>query len=203
MLKRQALQLLEEKIQACNKCEELSEYRTSNGYKYVPGAGDPSAQVMFVGEAPGENEAKQGVPFCGKAGNLLTNIIKAAKWKREDVFIANTLKCRPPNNRDPEPCEVENCRKFLDLQIKVIDPKYIICLGRIASVNLLGKDLDTPLSDLRGRFHEYNGRKVVCTYHPAYVLHTQDPIRQIEAKRSIWCDVSLVVAALRGESWVV
>jgi uracil-DNA glycosylase family 4 len=200
MLKSQALQLLEEKILACNKCEELSDYRKTNSYQYVPGTGNPSAKVMFVGEAPGENEAKQGVPFCGKAGNLLTNIIKAAGWTREEVFIANTIKCRPPGNRDPEACEVANCRKFLDMQIRIIDPKFIVCLGRIASVYLLGRDADTPISDLRGRFHEYNNRKVVCTYHPAYVLHSQDPTKQREAKQAIWNDICPVIAALRGEA---
>lgn len=197
MLRSQALQILEEKIVACCKCEELSAYRQSSGYKHVPGAGNPSARVMFVGEAPGETEAKEGVPFCGKAGNLLTNIIKAAGWTREEVFIANTIKCRPPGNRDPEPCEIENCRKFLDMQIKVVDPEWIVCLGRIASIRLLGREPDTTIGSLRGEVHDHGGRKVVCTYHPSYVLRAEGKQKQQEAKMAIWEDLQPVLRALR------
>lgn len=197
MLKSQALELLNEKIKTCNKCEDLSAYRQSNGYKYVPGAGNPCASIMLIGEAPGENEAKQGVPFCGKAGNLLTNIIKAAGWSREDVFIANTIKCRPPSNREPAACETANCRRFLDMQIKIIDPEWIICLGKVASVYLLGKEPDTTIGSLRGEIHDYNGRKVICTYHPSFVLRSADKKKQQEAKQSIWEDLQPAIFALQ------
>lgn len=204
MLKREALQLLEEKILACNKCEDLANYRWENDYRHVPGVGDPAARVMVVGEAPGENEAKTGVPFCGKAGNLLTNILKAAGWSRDEVFVANVLKCRPPGNRDPEPCEAANCRKFLDMQIRVIDPEWIICFGRIASIYLLGGDPTDSMGSFRGKIHDYQGRKVVCTYHPSYVLHQGDNKKKAtEAKQAIWQDLQPVILALRSTDRVV
>jgi DNA polymerase len=198
MLRSQALQILEEKVAACSKCEELASYRENNRYKTVPGVGNHSARLMVIGEAPGENEAKTGVPFCGKAGNLLTNILKAAGWRREDVFITNTLKCRPPGNRDPEPCEAANCRKFLAMQIKVIEPEWIVCFGRIASLHLLGLDPDTTIGELRGRVHDHHGIKVICTYHPAYVLHSDKKDRQEEAKAAIWQDLQPAISALRS-----
>lgn len=204
MLRRQALQLLEEKIRACSKCEELSTYRTANSYLHVPGVGNESARVAVIGEAPGENEAKKGEPFVGKAGNLLNNILKAAGFPREEVFIMNMVKCRPPGNRDPEPQEIENCRRFLDLQLKVIDPEWIICFGRISSVHLLGLEGDTPIGSLRGKIHDYHGRKVVCTYHPSYVLHQSGkPEKMREAKQAIWTDLQPVILALHPNTGVV
>jgi DNA polymerase len=194
MLKTEALQLLEQKIAVCTKCTELADYRTANNYKTVPGIGNPSTKLMIIGEAPGENEAKQGLPFVGKAGALLTNILKAAGWSREELFVTNTVKCRPPGNRDPEPCEAANCRKFLELQIKVIDPLWIVCFGRIASVYLLGLDPSTTIGSLRGEVHEFQGKKVICTYHPSYLL------RNPAAKKDVWDDLQPAILALQPNS---
>lgn len=194
MLKSKALQLLEQKINNCTKCEGLSCYRTENNYKHVPGVGNPNARVVVIGEAPGENEAKQGIPFVGKAGNLLTNILAAAGFPRESVFITNTIKCRPPGNRDPEQQEMDNCRKFLEMQIRAISPEWIICFGRVASLSLLGKEPDTTIGSLRGDVHDYNGIKVICTYHPSYLLRTPD------AKSDVWEDLQPVIVALRSKT---
>jgi DNA polymerase len=170
----------------------LSDYRAANNYKTVPGAGNANAEVMIIGEAPGENEAKQGLPFVGKAGNMLNNILQAIGLKREEIFIANMVKCRPPGNRDPEVIEVNNCRKFLDLQIKCVDPKWIICLGRISSIHLLGHEPNTTMAELRGKLFEYQDRKVICTYHPAYLL------RNPKAKEDVWNDLQPIVTALQS-----
>lgn len=194
MLKSQALQLLNEKISKCNKCFELSNYRIEKRNLYVFGEGNSSARLMIIGEAPGANEAEKGVPFCGKSGKLLDNIIKAAKWRREDLFVTNTIKCRPIGNREPFDCELENCRKFLDMQIKVIDPEWILCLGRVASNNLLKNNL--PIGEIRGKIYEYCGKKVICTYHPSYVLQA-DESKQAEAKKSIWEDLQPIIFSLQ------
>lgn len=194
MLKSEALQILERKIAGCRLCQELTEYREANSYKTVPGIGNPNARAMIIGEAPGQNEAEQGEPFIGKAGNLLTNILTAANWKREDVYITNILKCRPPKNRDPQPEEAANCRKFLDLQIRCVDPEWILCFGRISSVFLLGHSPDTTIGSLRKKIHEYQGRKVICTYHPSYLL------RQPTAKKDVWEDLQPVFLALQSNS---
>lgn len=190
MLKSEALQILETKVSECRKCSELCEYRDANEYKTVPGVGSPNADVLVLGEAPGKDEAEQGEPFVGKAGRLLTAILEAAGWSRDQVFITNILKCRPPGNRDPAKEESDNCRKFLDMQIKCIDPQWIICFGRIASVNLLGEDPGASIGSLRGKIHDYEGRKVICTYHPAYLL------RQPSAKQDVWGDLQPVISAL-------
>jgi DNA polymerase len=150
MKKSEALELLGQKIAACTRCQELTEWRTSSGWKTVPGVGNPNADLLILGEAPGADEAKQGIPFVGRAGQLLTKILEAAGWSRDDVFICNILKCRPPGNRDPLPKEAANCQEFLSLQIKCIDPKWIICFGRIASVYLLGHPPETTIASLRG-----------------------------------------------------
>lgn len=197
MTKRQALQILEQKVASCTLCTELSDYREANGYKTVPGTGNSNAEIMIIGEAPGENEAKQGLPFVGKAGNMLNNILQAIGLKREEIFIANMVKCRPPGNRDPEVIEVNNCRKFLDLQIKCVDPKWIICLGRISSIHLLGHEPDTTMAELRGKLFEYQNRKVICTYHPAYLL------RNPKAKKDVWDDLQPVIAALQPTPAIV
>lgn len=191
MKQSEALQILDQKISGCTLCQELSEYRENCSYKTVAGEGRPNAQVMIIGEAPGENEAKQGRPFVGKAGNMLNSVIKACGWKREDVFIANILKCRPPGNRDPKPEEAANCRPYLDLQIKVINPKWILCFGRIASVYLLDKNPETPMRFFRGEQFDYKGRKVLCTYHPSYLL------RNPSAKKDVWEDLQPCLADLR------
>jgi DNA polymerase len=187
MKQSELLQVLNQKIAVCEKCPELVALRETYQGKTVPGEGNPNARIMIIGEAPGKSEFETGKPFCGKAGNLLTKIIERCGWTREDVFIANTLKCRPPGNRDPLPEEAANCRQFLDFQIKVVNPEWILCFGRIASVFLLGLNPDTKISSLRGEIHEYQGRKVICTYHPSYLL------RNPAAKQSVWLDLQMVL----------
>ena len=192
MRQSEALQILGQKVSKCRRCQELVEFRDAMKYLTVPGEGCPNASIMIIGEAPGENEAKQGRPFVGKAGNLLTAIIEACGWKREEVFIANILKCRPPGNRDPQPEEAANCRKFLDMQIKIINPDWILCFGRIASINLLGRGPDTRMGSMRGEIYEYEGKQVICTYHPSYLL------RNPAAKQDVWEDLKPVREPLQG-----
>lgn len=155
----------------------------------VFGVGDPHAELMFVGEAPGANEDLQGEPFVGDAGQLLTKMIGAMGYRREDVHIANIIKCRPPGNRNPEPDEIESCEPFLKKQIASIQPKVIVALGKFAAQYLAGKP-DTAISALRGRWHTFQGIKVMPTYHPAYLLRTPS------AKRTVWEDLQLVMAEL-------
>ena len=156
----------------------------------VFGVGNPSADLMFVGEAPGADEDIQGVPFVGRAGQLLTKIIEAIDLKREDVYIANVIKCRPPDNRNPEPDEVEQCEPFLVNQIDAIRPRVIVALGTFAAKALL-KTQD-PISRLRGRVFEYRGAKLIPTFHPAYLL------RSPERKRDTWEDMKKVRALLQA-----
>jgi uracil-DNA glycosylase family 4 len=192
MQQSEALQLLQQKIAGCRLCQELAEYRDANNYKTVPGVGNPNARIFVIGEAPGENEAKEGEPFVGKAGKLLNNIFLAAGWQREELFIANILKCRPPGNRDPQPTEAANCRKFLDLQIRCVNPEWILCFGKISSIYLLGKDpKTTTIGSLRHEVHDYQGKKVICTYHPSYLL------RNPPAKEDVWDDLQPVILALQ------
>lgn len=188
--KSEALQIIADKVSTCTLCEELSGYRQENNYKTVPGQGNPTARVMFLGEAPGKDEAESGLAFVGRAGQLLTNIIEAAGWTRDDIFICNILKCRPPGNRDPEVEEAKNCRKFLDLQIRCVDPEWIVCLGRIASTHMLGKPPETTMGSMRG-VHDVDGRKILCTYHPSYLL------RNPAAKKDVWEDLKPLVFALQ------
>jgi DNA polymerase len=157
----------------------------------VFGVGNPHAKLMFVGEAPGADEDIQGIPFVGRAGQLLTKIIEAIGLKREDVYIANVIKCRPPQNRNPEPDEVETCEPFLFQQIDIIKPKVIVALGKFGAQTLL-RTLD-PISRLRGRVFEYRGAKLIPTFHPAYLL------RNPASKREVWEDMKLV-RELLGES---
>jgi len=152
-----------EQIEKCKKCE-LSRTRTN----VVPGEGNSKAKLMFVGEAPGADEDKQGRPFVGRAGQLLTKIIESIGLKREDVYIANILKCRPPGNRNPLPSEIAKCSPYLEKQIKLIKPKVVCALGKFAAQTLLNSE--TPISKLRGNFYEYEGIKLIPTYHPAYLL---------------------------------
>lgn len=155
---------LKEQISGCVKCP-LGETRTN----FVFGVGNPDADIMFIGEAPGADEDKQGEPFVGRAGQLLNKILQAIEWKREDVFIANILKCRPPNNRDPLPKEVELCEPYLLKQIDLIKPVMMICLGRIAAHTLLRtKD---SLTVMRSKIHSYHGVPLYVTFHPSALLH--------------------------------
>ncbi|HUN55503.1 MAG TPA: uracil-DNA glycosylase [Smithella sp.] len=152
----------------------------------VFGVGNPHAQIVFVGEAPGADEDEQGLPFVGRAGQLLTDIIvKGMKMTRKDVYICNILKCRPPNNRNPLPDEIRHCEPFLKKQLQIISPKIICALGTFAAHTLLNTDI--PISALRGRFHLYEGIKLMPTYHPAYLL------RNPSAKKPVWEDVQMIM----------
>ena len=163
-------------IHECQKCP-LGKTRN----KFVFGVGNPDANAMLIGEAPGAEEDAQGEPFVGRAGKLLNDILKAVNLKREDVYIANILKCRPPGNRDPQPFEMETCIPYLHKQIDLIKPKIILCLGRVAANGLLNKKLS--LGDLRNNIYEFNGIKSMVTYHPAALL------RNPNWKRGCWEDV--------------
>jgi DNA polymerase len=168
---------LEAIIQDCHKCRL---WETRN--KLVFGKGNPHAGVMVIGEAPGADEDMQGEPFVGRAGQLLTKMLEAVNFKREDVFIANMLKSRPPNNRDPKPDEIEACEPYLWKQILLIKPKMILCMGRIAAVSLL-KGKETTLAKIRGNVYDFYGVKVMATYHPAALLRNPD------WKRPAWEDL--------------
>lgn len=174
--KSTSLEELNNKICNCLKCD-LGKTRT----KFVFGVGNPNAHAMLIGEAPGADEDIQGEPFVGRAGKLLNDILKAVNLKREEVFIANILKCRPPGNRDPQPIEMETCMPYLHKQIDLINPKIILCLGRVAANGLLNKKLS--LGDLRNNMYEFNGIKVMATYHPAALL------RNPHWKRGCWEDI--------------
>jgi DNA polymerase len=174
---------LKEHIGDCNRCR-LSEERNN----VVFGVGNPEADLMFVGEGPGSEEDKQGKPFVGRAGKLLDKIIEAMGLKREDVFIANVVKCRPPKNRNPEPDEIATCIPFLEKQIEIIDPKIIVCLGTFAAQTLLATD--EKISKLRGQLFEHKERKVIPTYHPAFLL------RNPSMKRPVWEDMQKVMKHL-------
>jgi len=158
----------------------------------VFGVGNPDADLMFVGEAPGADEDIKGIPFVGRAGQLLTDIIeKGLQIPRQDVYIANVIKCRPPGNRNPEPDEVETCEPFLFQQIDIIKPKVIVALGKFGAQTLL-RTLE-PISRLRGRVYDYRGAKLIPTFHPAYLL------RNPSSKREVWEDMKLVRELLKSE----
>ena len=179
-----SLELICKEVAACRQCDELARTRNTT----VFGEGNPHARLVFMGEAPGADEDRQGRPFVGRAGQLLTKIIEACTLRREDVYILNTLKCRPPGNRNPLPSEAANCRGYLDRQLALIGPEYICCLGAVAAQNLL--ETDTSIGRLRGSFLDYKGIKVLCTYHPAYLL------RNPPAKRMVWDDMQILMAAM-------
>ncbi|HUG93762.1 MAG TPA: uracil-DNA glycosylase [Planctomycetaceae bacterium] len=167
-------------VAACTRCTELAETRTQT----VFGVGNPQARILFIGEAPGADEDRQGEPFVGKAGQLLNKIIEACRLRREDVYICNILRCRPPGNRTPTPREAAHCREFLDGQIAIVDPDYVVCLGSCAAQNLLGTT--APIGRLRGKFYTHGRAKVLCTYHPSYLLRTPS------AKKDVWDDMKLL-----------
>jgi uracil-DNA glycosylase len=180
-----ALAAIANDVAACTRCAELARTRTQT----VFGVGNPYSRLVFCGEAPGADEDRLGEPFVGRAGQLLTDIIvKGMKMRREDVYILNILRCRPPGNRTPLPLEAANCREYLDKQLAIIQPEFICCLGAVAAQNLLGTE--ETIGRLRGRVHDFNGIKVVCTYHPAYVL------RNPAAKRPVWDDVQMLMAEM-------
>ncbi len=179
---------LKEVNQAMANCQlcQLSKTRQN----LVFGDGNPNAQIVFVGEAPGADEDAQGLPFVGRAGQLLTKIIEAMGVSRKDVYICNILKCRPPENRNPLPVEISLCEPFLKKQLQAISPKVICALGTFAAQTLLKTDVTISL--LRGRFHTYNGIKLMPTYHPAYLL------RNPSAKKQVWEDVQMIMREIQA-----
>jgi uracil-DNA glycosylase len=172
---------------ACVRCKLHALGRT----QVVFGVGDPAAKLMFVGEAPGADEDLQGEPFVGRAGQLLTRIIEAIGLRREDVYIANVIKCRPPGNRNPEPDEVDCCEPFLFRQVDAIAPRVVVALGKFAAQSLL--KTTEPITRLRGRVFNYRGASLIPTFHPAYLL------RNPSAKRDVWDDMKKARAILAGD----
>ena len=158
------LELINAVVTQCTLCEELAESRTQT----VFGVGNPQARLCFLGEAPGADEDRLGEPFVGAAGQLFNKILAACHLAREDVYILNVLKCRPPGNRNPTPVEAQNCRRFLDRQLQLIQPEFICCLGGIAAQSLL--DTNEAVGKMRGKVHSYRGIQVVCTYHPFFLF---------------------------------
>lgn len=165
-------------VAGCTRCE-LAETRTNT----VFGVGNPNADWLIIGEAPGAEEDRRGEPFVGRAGKLLDEMLRAIGQSRDSVFIANILKCRPPNNRDPKPAETAACREYLERQIEIVQPRIILAVGKIAAQNLLGSD--EPVGRMRGRPHELGGIPLVVTYHPAYLL------RSPSQKQKSWNDLCL------------
>ncbi len=177
------LQLIRDEIGNCQRCK-LAPTRTN----IVFGSGNPNAELMFVGEAPGFDEDQQGLPFVGRAGQLLTKIIESIDIKRDDVYICNVLKCRPPDNRNPEPDEVQSCNPFLKKQLAVIRPRIVCCLGTFAAQTVM--QTTAPISKLRGKFYDLDGARVIATFHPAYLLRSPDK------KRDVWEDMKQIRAEL-------
>jgi DNA polymerase len=190
--KRELLVAIRERVRECRKCEHLACSRTQT----VFGVGNPNADLMFIGEAPGADEDRQGEPFVGRAGQLLTKILKAMNLTREDVYIANILKCRPDTapgssgNRPPTPAEMQTCRPYLLEQIEIIQPSVLVALGAVAVEGLLG--MRGTMRELRGRWHSYSGIPLMITYHPAYLLRNQAP----SEKRKVWEDMLQVLERL-------
>ncbi|MFH1395200.1 MAG: uracil-DNA glycosylase [Candidatus Omnitrophota bacterium] len=181
--KQITLEGFNKKISKCVKCP-LGETRIN----FVFGEGSPKAKLMFIGEAPGRDEDEQGRPFVGRAGQLLTKIIEAIGLRREDVFIANIIKCRPPQNRNPLPMEIAACSPYLLKQIELIKPKVICALGKFSAQTLLKSE--TSISRLRGNFYDYHGIKLMPTYHPAYLL------RNSSGKKDVWEDMQMIAKEL-------
>jgi DNA polymerase len=177
------LEALRQELGDCTRCGLASDRK-----KIVFGVGDPGAQVVFVGEAPGRDEDLQGEPFVGKAGQLLTRIINAMGLERDQVYICNVIKCRPPGNRDPQADEIATCQPFLTKQLEIIRPRAICALGSFAARTLLNSD--TGISRLRGQFHDYHGVPLMPTYHPSYLL------RNPQAKREVWEDIQKIMELL-------
>jgi uracil-DNA glycosylase family 4 len=180
------LALVSDELGECTRCN-LHSTRTS----LVFGVGNPNADLMFVGEAPGRDEDRQGVPFVGRAGQLLTKIIESIDLERDDVYIANVIKCRPPKNRNPLPEEIDTCKPFLFSQIDAIDPRVVVALGAFAIQTLLGTN--DPISKVRGHVYNYRGATLIPTYHPAFLLRSPDH------KRYVWQDMKKVMAILRDK----
>jgi DNA polymerase len=183
--KAQALEVIRQDIGDCTRCPLAYAGR----HTIVFGDGDPNARLMFVGEGPGAEEDAQGLPFVGKSGQLLNNMISAMGLTRQQVYIANIVKCRPPANRAPEPVEANTCTQFLARQVDVVQPEFIVALGATAALYLLG--VKQSLLSLRGKWHDVRGAKAAVTYHPAFLL--RDPRQKAEA----WKDLQMVMAAMK------
>jgi uracil-DNA glycosylase family 4 len=182
------LKLLAEEVAACSRCPQLAQSRTQT----VFGTGNPYSRLLFLGEAPGADEDIKGEPFVGRSGKLLDDIItKGMKIKREDVYICNILRCRPPGNRTPEPDEAANCSTFLEKTIKIVNPKFICCLGSVATRHLM--KTEKSIGQMRKSVHNYNGIKVICTYHPSYLL------RMPAAKKDTWEDIKLLMKVMETD----
>ncbi len=177
---------LNAEVQACRNCTDIVSYRQQT----VFGTGNLKPRLCFMGEAPGADEDRQGVPFVGRAGQLLTKIIAAMQLSRDDVYILNALKCRPPQNRTPVPEEIEACRHFVEQQLEILQPEYIVCLGAVSVRSILQSN--QSIGRLRGRLHSYRGAKVVVTYHPSYLLRNES------AKRLVWDDMKMLMAEMNG-----
>lgn len=179
-----ALGILREEVASCRLCEPLAGARTHT----VFGVGSATARLCFLGEAPGADEDASGEPFVGRAGQLLTKIIEACTMTRDEVYILNVLKCRPPENRPPLPSETANCRGYFERQLEIIAPEFICCLGTTAAQALL--QTDEKIGRLRKRWFTWKSSQVICTYHPSYLL------RNPAAKRDVWDDMKLLMAKL-------
>lgn len=184
--RRIELNVLRDRVSGCERCPELCSTRTQT----VFGVGPIGAEVLFVGEAPGADEDRLGEPFVGVAGQMLNRIITASDLRREDIYICNILRCRPPGNRQPKPAEAKNCREYLEKTIELVDPKFIVAWGLVASQNLLGTT--KSLSKLRGDFHDYKGIPVLCTFHPASLLEGRQP----ENKKFVWEDMKKLLTKM-------
>ena len=183
----QALDVIRQQVAVCRRCESLACAR----HNTVFGAGSATARICFVGEAPGADEDASGLPFVGPAGQLLTKIITACTLTRDEVYILNVLKCRPPDNRQPLPDEVANCREYFERQLQLIAPEFICCLGTTAAQALL--QTTEPIGKLRGRWFTHGTAQVLCTYHPSYLL------RNPGAKRYVWDDMKLLMRRMGVE----
>ena len=184
--RRQALVVLAEQVAGCDRCPELFGTRI----RTVFGVGPIDADVCFIGEAPGADEDAKGEPFVGRAGQLLNKIIAACGFQRSEVYICNTLKCRPPNNRTPTPDERDNCRDYFDRQLALVRPKYIVCLGATAAKNVLNTTLG--IGRMRGRVHSYRDIPVVCTYHPSALLR-EESAGGTAMRKDTWDDMKLLL----------
>jgi DNA polymerase len=185
--RQEGLAEMDRQVRSCTRCEVLAKCRTQT----VFGVGSPTARLCFFGEAPGADEDRLGEPFVGAAGQLLDRILTACGLNRQDVYIMNTIKCRPPQNRNPSEAEQANCWEYAEAQLDIIQPEFICCLGRIAAQALLKTDLS--ISKLRGQFHQYRGSRVIVTYHPAYLLRTPS------AKKQTWEDMKIILRAMGME----
>jgi uracil-DNA glycosylase len=182
--RRRELTVLAQQIEPCSRCPELFSTRTQT----VFGVGPIDPEICFVGEAPGADEDARGEPFVGRAGQLLDKIIAACGFKRNEVYICNTIKCRPPMNRTPSPTERDNCRDYFEQQIALVKPRYIVCLGATAAQNVLGTALG--IGRLRGSMHTYKNIPVLCTFHPAYLL------RDESKKKDCWDDMKMLLGVM-------